>query len=391
MSSKLANMQGAVFEKYRDLMQSHGDKLIRLHIGDTYLPPEYPLPIEPSLAEEFPDLYRYCDTFGVEVFREELAQKVRIDNKLNVNKKNILVTCGATSALSSAVHTLLDQNDAIMLLTPCWPIMQGIVKSAGVEISEVPFYHDLYSNNDLAITACLEQYLQENTAAIYINSPNNPSGKVLSMEQMRQIAAFAKKNNLWLILDEAYEGLLFDDLQHYCLAGIDDIFEQTVSVFTFSKIFMFAGLRLGYAVAHEEVIKNMNKIMVHQIYSPPSLTQMMMTAPLRSRHNWMGKVRTHYQLLRDLFLDNLSINLNKPEGTYFIFFEVSRYLKNMSYDDLIRGIFAQGVSVAPGADFGKGYTNFIRLCFTGETPERLAVAAEKLNKYFEKINAKDQL
>jgi aspartate/methionine/tyrosine aminotransferase len=154
---------------------------------------------------------------------------------------------------------------------------------------------------------------------------------------------------------------------------------------------MFAGLRLGYAVAHEEVIKNMNKIMVHQIYSPPSLSQMMMIAPLSSRHNWMAKVRAHYQLLRDLFLDNLNISVYKPEGTYFIFFEVSRYLKNRSYDDLIRGIFARGVSVAPGADFGKAYTNFIRLCFTGETPDRLAVAVEKLNKYFEEINAKDQL
>ena len=389
MSPVTAGMQGAVFEKYRDLMQARGTELIRLHIGDTYLPPAYSLPIEPALAREFPDLYRYCDTFGVPEFREALAEKVRQDNHLNISAENALVTCGATNALSSAVHTLLDSNDAIIMLTPCWPIMQGIVRSAGVEITEVPLYYDLYTDGPADLEKYLEQFLQENTAAIYINSPNNPSGKVLGKNQLKQIAAFARRHHLWILADEAYEALLYDGLRHTCIAGIEGIFAQTVSVFTFSKIFMFAGLRLGYAVADKAVIRNMNKIMVHQIYSPPSFSQMMMIRPLLDRHNWMGEVRDHYRSLRDLFVDNLKISLNRPQGTYFIFFDAAPLLKNKKYEELVRGTFMTGVSVAPGEDFGKNYKQFIRLCFTGETPERLTLAVEKLNRYFSGILSED--
>lgn len=389
MSPVTNNLQGAVFEKYRDLIQARGSELIRLHIGDTYLAPAYNLPIAPTLAREFPDLYRYCDTFGVPAFREALIEKLGQDNNLKVNIENILVTCGATNALSSAVHTLLDANDAIIMLTPCWPIMQGILKSAGVEITEAPLYYDLYGDGPSELGPYLEKFLQDNTAAIYLNSPNNPSGKVLDKAQLKQIAAFARKHRLWILADEAYEALLFDGLSHSCIAEIGSVFAQTVSVFTFSKIFMFAGLRLGYAVANEEVIKNMNKIMVHQIYSPPSLSQMMMIRPVRDRYTWMDKVKTNYQSLRDLFIDNLNISLNPPQGTYFIFIDVSQFLKNKSYDELVLGIFEAGISVAPGIDFGKHYGQFIRLCFTGEAPDRLTKAAENLHKYFSRILAED--
>ena len=120
MNPVTANLQGAVFEKYRDLMQEQGESLIRLHIGDTYRRPAYELPIDPALEAKYPELYRYCDTFGVPEFREALAEKVRQDNQLKVLSENVLVSCGATSSLSAAVHTLLDRNDSLLMLTPCW-------------------------------------------------------------------------------------------------------------------------------------------------------------------------------------------------------------------------------------------------------------------------------
>jgi aspartate/methionine/tyrosine aminotransferase len=280
------------------------------------------------------------------------------------------------------MQTILKKSDSVLVLTPCWPILPGIIRSAEAEIIEVPFYMDLYHGKKFSISRRLQEYLQSNTCALYVNSLNNPSGKVLNRNQLTQIARFAGENRLWLISDEAYDGLTFDGHKHICIATLAGVFEQTISVFTFSKIFMFAGLRLGYAVAPSHVINLLNKTMVHQIYSPPTVNQMMMIDPVRSRHEWMSEVRDRYQYLRDIFISGLDFRVDTPESAYFIFFDVSGFLSNISYDDLILKIFREGVSVAPGSDFGHDFTNYIRICFTGENPERISKAVNRLNRIF---------
>ena len=382
INPKLENIPGAIFEKYRHLMNKQGEKLVRLHIGDTYLVPGYSLPIDQQFLDSYPGYNRYCNTFGVEALRSLLAEKVHADNSLPVTDDNILVTSGATNALSAAMQTILTGQDSILVLTPCWPILPGIIRLAESEIIEVPLYMNLYQDDDFSVQAHLQKYIKSNTCALYLNSPNNPSGKVLNRAQLREIAEFVRENNLWLITDEAYEGLSFDGRKHTCIAGIEGIFDQTISVFTFSKIFMFAGLRLGYAVAHPDVIRDLNKTMVHQVYSPPTINQLIMIDPVRTRHQWMPEVCDRYQYLRDIFKHRLQIPYNNPEATYFIFFDVSEFLNKISYEDLILRIFNAGVSVAPGADFGRDFQNYIRICFTGENPDRLNQAINRLNTIF---------
>ena len=143
---------------------------------------------------------------------------------------------------------------------------------------------------------------------------------------------------------------------------------------------MFAGLRLGYAVGKEEAIINLNKILVHQNYSSTIFTQQMMIEPVRTRHQWMEKVRNHYQLLRDQFVNQSGLSLIKPEAAYFIFFSIEEYLNGREYDDVINACFDNGVSVAPGIDFGKDFKMFVRVCFTGEAPDQLAKGVKRLCK-----------
>jgi N-succinyldiaminopimelate aminotransferase len=238
----------------------------------------------------------------------------------------------------------------------------------------------LYDNPDFEIKKHLEEYITDKTVAIYLNTPNNPSGKVLNKYQMEQIANVARSHNLWIISDEAYDGLTFDGHKHLSIAALPEMFPQTVTVFTFSKIFMFAGLRLGYAVGTEEMIINLNKIMVHQIYSSVILTQHMMIEPVRTRMQWMDKVRRHYQDLRDQFIDQSGLPLVKPEATYFIFFSIEEYLKGRDYDAVINACFENGVSVAPGIDFGMDFGKYLRVCFTGEAPDQLEKGIDRLRK-----------
>ena len=380
---RVAQMPGSVFEKFRPKMQAQGQNLVRLHIGDSYLKPTYSLPFSEQFFQNTEGVHRYPNTFGVAPLRQALAQKLREDNHLAVDENHILVTCGGTNALSAAALTLLDPGEEILVLTPCWPLFFGMVTSSGARSVQVPFYLDLYNEPDLDIEARLSQYLSARTVAMYLNTPNNPSGKVLSRQQLTQIAHFARRHQLWIISDEAYDGLTYDDHQHISIASLPEATENCISVFTFSKIFVFAGLRLGYAVAMPRVIQAVNKIMVHQVYSAATPAQFMMLNPIRKRHQWMPHIRQHFQTLRDLFVTQLNLSFPVPEGTYFVFIPLTRYLENKNYWDWVESCLDAGVSIASGEDFGRHFADYIRLCFTGEPPERLQLAIERLNRLFQ--------
>lgn len=381
-AGRVHQITGSVFEKYRAKMAAQGDDLVKLHIGDTYLPPNYPLPIEPKVLQEHADFNRYCNTFGIEPLREALTDKLQADNALHVTPDNILISSGATNGLSVSVMALVDPGDEVLILTPAWPFFFGMVKVAGGNIIEVPFYTKLFSDPNLEVLSYLEEFITDRTVALYVNTPNNPSAKVVNRDQLEQIARFAQKHDLWVISDEAYDGLTFDGLPHISMATLPEMFDRTLTMFTFSKSFMFAGLRLGYVVGEVKAIQNCNKMMVHELYSPATLAQYMMVEPVRTRQDWLPAVQRQVQEMRDILIENLTIDFPKPEGTYFVFFTAKEYLHGRDYWDLIEACLDAGVSVAPGDSFGQDYHDYIRLCFTGESPQRLRTGIERLNNVF---------
>ncbi|HET6347832.1 MAG TPA: pyridoxal phosphate-dependent aminotransferase, partial [Candidatus Krumholzibacteria bacterium] len=267
LAARNARITGSVYEKFRPRMAAQGANLVALHIGDSYAQPPYPLPIDETFVRARPGVNRYCDTFGVPALRDALAERLNVDHNLGLARDNILVTCGATNALSATVQTLVDPGDDVMLLAPYWPFIRGMVRAAGGGVIEVPFYTEV-EDSAAGIENMLERMLTPATVALYLNSPNNPSGMVLSREQLAAVAGFARAHHLWLISDEAYDGMVFDGRECVSPAGFHDTLERSVSVYTFSKVYMFAGLRLGYAVSVPGVIKAINKSMVHQLYSP---------------------------------------------------------------------------------------------------------------------------
>ncbi len=354
--------------------------MIHLHIGDTYMHPKYDLPINPDFTQKRPYFNRYCSTFGVERFRRVVSDKLNRDNGFSVDADHILATSGATNALSASVISLLNPGEELLVLTPCWPFFPGMVEMADATGVQIPFYTELYDNPDLNIKNYLGKFLTQNTVALYLNTPNNPSGKVLDRHQLLQVADFARNHKLWIISDEAYDGLVFDGREHICVGTLPEMHRQTISIFTFSKSFMFAGLRLGYLAADPDVVKMINKALVHQLYSPSTLSQYMMVEPVKQRYNWIPWLCEEYQKLRDMFVDRLKIPVVSPEGTYFFFFPIKNCLRGRTYWEVIDQLMDEGVSVAPGGDFGQGFEDFIRICFTGEPPERLNNAVERLNR-----------
>ncbi len=381
-AERTSDVTGSVFEQFRSRTRGKGSDVVRLHIGDSYAAPPYELPLDPPFMESHPGFNRYTDTFGVPALREALADKLRDENDLDVTPGNIMMTTGACNALAISMQGLVNPGDDVLLLTPCWPFFRGMVSLAGGRPIDVPFYTRLYDDPDEDIGSLLSKHTTPSTVAVYLNTPNNPSGKVLSRHQLEQVADFVRTKNLWLISDEAYDGMTFDEHTHLSIGSFGGMFERTLSVFTFSKVYMFSGLRLGYVVASPEILQTINKIMVHQMYSPATVSQQMMVQPVKTRSRWSAKFIEEVRNTRDMFVERLGISPQVPEGTYYFFFPITGYLAGRDYGEAINACLDAGVTVAPGADFGSDYGEWIRICFAGEPPDRIELAAERLNRIF---------
>lgn len=374
-AERVKELTGSVYEKYRHLIKQQ-TSVAKLHIGDTALWPPYAMPLADYFTSAHRDMTKYCNTYGVDELRKTIAEKVSEDNGINSTRDHVLVTAGASNALSAAMMTLINPGDEVIVLTPCWPFFTGMVRATGGKVVEVPLYMDLYDQPEMDIFGKLKNATTSKTVAVYVNSPNNPSGKMLDAQQWQAVVDFVKQHQLWLISDEAYDGLAFDGRKTISPATLG-IREQTISIFTFSKIFMFAGLRLGYAIAEPELIHALNKVMVHQLYSPSPVGQYMMVEPLRRRHEWMHGINAQYQKLRDAMVEALGMPVAKPEGTYFVFLDAAPYLQGRTFDQLVEQMIMGGVLVAPGGDFGKNFSSYIRLCFTGE-PESIITSSAQV-------------
>lgn len=382
-ATRVDHLPASVYERFQDQFKARGKTMHKLHIGDTHLRPVYPIPLAEEFMSSNPDFNRYCNTFGVDALRKALAAKLCEDNHLAVTRDNILVTAGATNALSASMMALVEPGDEVLVLTPCWPFFPGMVRMAGGRVVEAPLYMKLYETPEFDIAGYLSACVTPRTTALYLNSPNNPSGKVLSRDQLEQVAHVCRKHDLWLISDEAYDGLTFDGREHISIAALPYMPERTLSIFTFSKIYMFAGLRVGYVAAAPEVIHRLNKVMVHQLYSPATLSQQMMVGPVQNRKSWIPQVVSTYQTLRDVCLASLRIDCPIPEGTYFVFFSIEPYLKRRNYWDVVSSCLDAGVAVAPGEDFGRDFGQYVRICFTGEDKERMVEGLGRLTPVLE--------
>lgn len=360
-------------------MKAQGSNLVSLHIGDADALPPYSIPVDRDFQREHSGFHRYCDTFGIAELRCALAEKLQTDNGLDVTEDHILITAGATNALNVAVQSIVDPGDDVLLLSPYWPFFRGMVGVAGGRTIEAPLYTTLYETPDADVRAILEEHRSERTIAVYLNSPNNPSGKVLSRCQLEVVADFVQKHNLWLISDEAYDGMTYDGHEHISPASLPGMLDRTISIFTFSKVYMFSGLRIGYAVCAKPVVRTMNKIMVHQIYSPSTIAQQMMVEPVRNRRDWSDDFVRECARVRDMCASTLDIPAAVPDGAYYFFFDIRERLRGRDYQSVINACFDAGVSVAPGADFGADFGTWIRICFAGEPADRVMTAVERLN------------
>ncbi len=373
----------SVFERFLPLLREKGTDLHKLHIGDSATPPPYALALDVGFRESHPHWFQYPATAGTGRLRRALREVHRREHRWPAADGEILVCAGGTHGLSAIVQTLVEANEEVLVPTPAWPFFRGMVRVAGGVVRELPFY-DRIGHADFDPVAALAAATTERTVAVYLNSPNNPSGRVLDDALRAAILEFAHKHDLWVIADEAYDGLTFAESQPPPFGALRPDHENILSVFTFSKLHLLAGLRLGWVRGPASVLEAVRSIAIHQIYSASTLAQDLVLDAVRSRSAWAPRVRAALHERRDRFLEALDLEIEAPGGTYFCFFDLRPFVGDRT-EEVVHRCLESGIGVAPGADFGDHYRDWLRLCFAAETEQRALDAARRLGRIVREI------
>jgi len=371
VSPTLAHIRESAFSSLAHRLAAHRGEVYPLHVGDTWLEPPQGCRMEDLRACDHPGLHRYAPPQGVPALLDAVVERVRARSGIPTERGDVLIAAGATGGLGAALGTVLSPGDEVLVLAPYWPLIDGIVRAFhGVPVA-VPFLGECDSPE--TALACVKAKLGERTVALYLNTPNNPTGRILPRAWLEALAELTRREGLWLFADEVYEDYAYAGAHTYCRALAP---ERTFSVHSFSKAFGMAGNRCGYVVGPSAVMQDVRKVSTHSVYSTATASQAAALRSLDGRGDaWVVEARTQYQDAGNAAAAQLG--LPAPEGSTFLFLDVKDALGEGGLGEFLSACVARGLFVAPGTSFGP-YETSVRVCFTSAAPDVVARGVEQL-------------
>jgi N-succinyldiaminopimelate aminotransferase len=369
---------------YSDLEQralAKNTQIYRLHVGDTYRDPVAAARAEHQLSAEHPGLHKYAPVHGEPSLIDAFLGYVHGRHGETLNRELVQVMSGATAGLSVVCQVLLEPGDEVLLPSPFWPLSRGIIATKGAVPVQVSFYTRL-DEPGFDVEALLESAVTDRTVALYINTPNNPSGRVLSSATIDAMLRVAKRHDLWLLCDEAYEEIYFDTERPDAVWKRADIRDRAIAFHTLSKTYGFAGARVGFTHGPKSVMTAVRGMQTFHTYCAPRPMQFGAVEALRQGGAWIEESRTVYRDAGYEAADALGVP--RPAGGTFLFMDVSDHLTPGDTDctAFLERCADEGVLLTPGRSCGADYARWVRLCFTSVPPAQLSAALQKLTPLF---------
>jgi aspartate aminotransferase len=364
-------------------LRSEGRQIIALNVGE----PDFPTPkaiiqaTQKALAE---NKTRYSLVEGIKELRTQIAEKVIRDNSIDAKYENIILANGSKHILYNIFQTIINPGDEVIVPAPYWVTFPESIKLAGGVPVIVP------SNNLQLDLSGIEAAITNKTKAIIINTPNNPSGEVFPKEDLEQILELAKKNNFYIIADEAYELLTFGNVPHISIASLsEDAFNRTLTVQSFSKSFCMTGFRIGYLVANKKIIAGMNKLQSHLSGNNCTFAQYGALAALSISQQELNIMIKDLESRRDLaysLCKGIFPKTNKPDGAFYLYPNVTAMLGNKFKTDENLAMFIlmeAGVAILPGSFFGT--PGYLRFSFAASS-ENITLAFKQIKEALSKLD-----
>ncbi len=321
----------------------------------------------------------YTASRGITPLRERIVKKLREENHIDCGIGNILVTPGGKFSIYLALRTLLNPGDEALILDPSWVSYAPIVIASGGK----PVGIALNFDDHYTITRqSLENHVTEKSKVLIVNSPNNPTGRVMTQKEADIICEFVKAHNLIVISDEIYEKIIFDGRTHISLASTEGMRDRVITINGFSKSAAMTGWRIGYLCADERIVNKIFMLYQHTMTCISEFSQQAATVALDLTDE-VETMRLRYQDRRDKFIGALQqipgVTCLMPEGAFYAWVKVD--YKGMDAQQLCDYLLENaGVAAVPGDAYGKGGDNCIRMSFANaledlmEAAKRIAVA-----------------
>ena len=335
---------------------------------------------------------KYTPTSGIIELREAICKKLKEDNNLSYNSNQIIVSTGAKQCLADAFMAILNPGDEVIVPIPYWVSYPELIKLA----DGVPVFVEGKEENDYKYTLeSLNKVVNDNTKAIIINSPNNPTGTVYSIDELKEIAEFAQKHDLIIISDEIYEKLIYDGKKHVSVASLsEDAYNRTIVINGFSKSYAMTGWRLGYAAGNAEVIKLMTSVQSHVTSNTNSIAQYAGVEALNGPKDEIEKMVKKFEERRNLMIDRIKsitgLSIIRPEGAFYVMINLENYLGKSINENVINNsvdfsrelLEHEKVAVIPGSAFG--LDKYIRLSYA-TSEELILKGLDRIESFLNKL------
>jgi aspartate aminotransferase len=367
--------------RIRDMMYSVADPF-RLDQGDVSF--DSPDSVKSAMVRAIAEnKTHYLQTTGVPRLRELIAAKLRDKNHIPVDDaEHVLVTNGGIHGVYMLCQALLEPGDEVLMPDPEWPPASGNVLAAkGVPVG-VPLHESLGWRYDLDE---LERLITPKTRVLYLNSPNNPTGGVLTRADLERIADIVRARNLWVISDEAYEDVVFDG-EHVSIASLPGMYDRTIPLYTFSKSYAMTGLRLGYvSIKDPSIRERAKKVLFYTASNIASVVQYGGIGALEGPQDCITTFRTELLARRDLFYRGIKESAGDvfsgrpPAGAFYAFLKIDPSWANRNEGNaaqksvswrMTEHLIKNGrIGCVPGVDFGARGEGYVRFCFARDRKE----------------------
>ncbi len=362
-------------------LAAQGRDIIHLEVGCPSF--DTPLHIKEATKKALDDgIVHYGDFAGTLTLRQALADKVRSYNGIDATPDNILVTNGLSHAAYAALTAGVDEGDEVILLEPFYPQHINKIEMAGGRIVTAPL--DAADNYRLRAD-WIEERVTAKTRMIVLVNPANPVGRVFTRDELEGLAEIAIRHDLMVISDEVYDQILFDEHHHISIAALPGMWERTISMFAFTKVYAMDGWRLGYAVCDARFMPALLKVTMNDVTHVNVFAQEGALAAITGPQDCLDEMHAEDTRRRELVCRRLNqmpgITCPWPEGTIYAFPDVSALGQPSAQlaEDILE---ATGVAVEAGSFYGAAGEGHLRICFGAEPYERLEEAMDRLSTFF---------
>jgi aminotransferase len=377
LNESAKQLQQGGIRRFFDNAAQYGD-VISLGIGEPDLntPSEV---IEAAYTAMKAGKTHYTANAGTMDAREAVARYLKGFGIISNPSGEIILTCGGMSAVFMSIMCTVEHGDEVLIPDPQWLNYCSQVNFAGGSVIRVP----VYERNGFRLKAeDIEKHITKNTKLLILNSPNNPTGAVMSKEDLEEIAALAIKYDLIVISDEVYCELLYDGAKHHSIASMPGMHERTIVINSLSKTFSMTGWRIGFAAGPKYIVAKMTVLQENMAACAPSPAQQAAVFALDSMCQ-VHKMLSLYEERRNVLIEGLKgipgITCLIPQGAFYAFPNISSF--GMTSEDFAEGLLKQQHVVSvPGSCFGAFGEGFIRLSYCN-SKENIVEATRRISAY----------